>query len=143
MLKRLERDGYILQIPQPRDRPYLYMPNPARTHHQSSKLEHFLGLADLYIDYGMPEVFEIEPDICPEYRPDVYMIKGGEHIIIEYQRTIITRSKMQDKIDRFVQAYNRGKHSSRALWIVSNFKYNHVIYPSQFTVLQMEKAPGA
>lgn len=141
VLKRLERDGYILQIPQPKDRPYLYMPNPARIHHQSSKLEHYLGLADLYIQYGQPEVFEVEPNICEEYRPDVYMVKDGKHIIIEYQRTFITAKKMQDKIDRFVASYNQGKHQCTTLWIVSGIEYRHIACPSHFNIIQ--KAPGA
>ncbi|MMZ47345.1 hypothetical protein D1872_89890 [compost metagenome] len=142
MLKRLVRDGYLLQIPQPKDRPYLYMPNPARIHHQSSKLEHFLGLADLYIRFGMPEVFEVEPDICPEYRPDAYMVLNGKHVIIEYQRTIISHNRMQAKLDAFFSSYAQGRHSCRELWIVTGFKYK-VIAPSSFTVRQIEKAPGA
>lgn len=138
VLKRLERDGYILQIPQPKDRPYLYMPNPARMHHQSSKLEHFLGIADLFIRLGQPEVYEVEPYICDEYRPDVYMVKDGKHVIIEYQRSIVTLKKMQNKVDGFVASYNSGRHNCRELWIVTDYRYN-VTAPSSFKVVQMPK----
>ena len=142
VLKRLERDGYILQIPQRRDKPYIYMPNPAKMHHQSSKLEHFLGLADIYLQFGKPVTFEIEPDICEAYRPDAYMVFKDRHILIEYQRTTISQKKMQDKVNRFMEAYTQGRHKCRELCIVSNYKYN-VTHPKGFAVHQLQKDPGA
>lgn len=124
-----------------RNRPYIYMPVPAKTHHMSSKLEHHLGLADLYIRYGFPEIFEVEPVISEKYRPDVYMVKDDKHIIIEYQRTIITKATMQNKLDRFVESYNAGEHVCTELWIVSDFKYKDVSLPNPFTLKHKERTP--
>lgn len=111
-------------------------------HHTSSKLEHFLGLADLYLQLGRPSVFNIEPQISDEYRPDAYMVKDGSHAVLEYQRTLISQKRMQDKVDRFVNAYAAGKHRCRIMLIASNVKYK-VTAPTGFTVRNIEKAPGA
>ena len=121
------------------------MPNPARMHHQSSKLEHFLGIADLFIRMGQPQVFDVEPHITDNYRPDVYMVKDDRHAIVEYQRTIISHKKMQNKVDAFVAAYNSGRHNCRTLLIVTDYRYN-VTAPSSFKIVQLaktEKAPSA
>lgn len=100
-------------------------------------------MADLYLQFGKPDVFEIEPDICPEYRPDVYMVLDDRHIVIEYQRTVISQSRMQAKLDAFFRSHIQGRHDSRELWIVSGgFKYK-VVSPSDYTIRQIEKAPGA
>jgi len=122
------------------------MPNPARIHHQSSKLEHFLGLADIYIALGQPQVFEIEPNISSEYRPDAYVVQGGRHFVIEYQRTPISNSRMQEKLDAFFRTHAQGLHRANEMIIVNGtnrtVKYK-VTAPSTFKIRQMEKAPGA
>lgn len=87
-------------------------------------------------------MFNIEPQISNDYRPDAYMVKDGHHAILEYQRSIISQKRMQDKVDRFVGAYAAGKHKCRVILIVSNFKYK-VVAPTGFTVKNIEKAPSA
>ena len=108
----------------------------------SSKLEHHLGLADLYIRLGFPEIFEVEPMISAKYRPDVYMVRKERHVIIEYQRTIVTKATMQNKLDRFVESYHAGEHICTELWIVSDFKYKDVTLPTPFVLRHIERTPA-
>lgn len=131
----MERDGYILQFPQPKDKPYLYMPNPAKIHHHSAKLQHHLYLVDLYIRYGKPEKFSLEPKITPEYIPDVYMVKNNKAVIIEAQLSRISNGKMQNKVDMFVDTLLKGKHRVNELWIMCNDEYV-LQHPSSVVVKQ-------
>lgn len=87
-------------------------------------------------------MFNIEPQISNDYRPDAYMVKEGNHAVLEYQRSIISQKRMQDKVDRFVGAYAAGKHRCRVMLIVSNLKYK-VTAPTGFTIRNIEKAPSA
>ena len=135
-MKRLSRDGYILQVPQVKDRPYLYMPNPTIIHPQSNKINHFLGIVDIYINLDQPKVFEVEPIINDEYRPDAYVrVIGDTPVLIELQRTLISIKRMQEKVDAFVKAYNKKEHDAKTLWIVSDTEYR-VKIPSGFSIVQ-------
>lgn len=135
IIKRMCRDGYVLSIPQVKDRPYLYMPNPSVIHPQSPRLQHHLAVADLYIQIGQPKVYEIEPTINELYRPDAYTRLDGVPILIELQRTVISAKKMQAKVDAFAEAYHRKQHDAKTLWIVSDYVYT-VKTPAGFTVAQ-------
>lgn len=135
IVKRLCRDGYVLPIPQVKDRPYLYMPNPSVIHPQSPRIQHHLAVADLYIQLGQPKVYEIEPIINDEYRPDAYTRLDGEPVLIELQRTVISAKKMQAKVDAFAESFVRKQHDAKTLWIVSDYVYQ-VKAPTGFTVAQ-------
>jgi hypothetical protein len=131
-MKRLDREGHVITVRRPKDEPYLYMPNPAIIHTESSKIRHFLAIADTYIQIGQPDIFEVEPNIDPDYRPDVYTILQ-EPIVIEVQRSYINNKRMQAKVNGFVDTYKRGKHDAHVLWIVSSLKF-HVHCPSGFRI---------
>lgn len=134
ILKRLSRDLHITQIPRPKDQCYWYMPNPTIIHPESQNCRHFLGIVDLYISLGKPEVFYVEPVCSSDYRPDVYC--RVEHpLVIEYQRSKITIKSMQEKINNFAKAYTRGEHDAKTLWIMSDITYN-VKTPEGFKVIQ-------
>lgn len=137
IMKRLARDGYILPIPQVKDRPYLYMPNPTLIHPQSNKINHFLGLVDLYIQMKQPAVFEIEPIINEDYRPDVYTRKEVP-VLIELQLTPISLKRMQEKVDLFVKAHIKKQHDATTLWIVADTQYQ-VKIPAGYSVMQMKQ----
>jgi uncharacterized protein (DUF1499 family) len=134
VMKRLTRDGWVTPIPMPKDKPYLYMPNPTMIHTQSSKTQHFLSLVDVYIDLGQPNIYQIEPQINQEYRPDVYA-RLPEPTIIEVQRSYISHKKMQEKLNMFVDSSIRRQHDSNILWIISTREYKLKV-PSGFTVIQ-------
>lgn len=138
IMKRLSRDGHVLQVPQVKDRPYLYMTNPSMIHPQSNKIAHFLGLADLYIHMNQPKIFEVEPIINDEYRPDIYTrLHDADNtaVLIELQRTLISVKRMQEKVDQFAKAYHKKEHDAKTLWIVADSEYR-IAVPSGFTIVQ-------
>lgn len=108
-------------------------------HTQSSKINHYLGLADIYIRLGCPEYFIIEHHIeNGAYIPDA-VTKLGEHkVLIELQRSVISESKMQDKVDNFVKYYSC--HGSKYLWIFTDKEYKLRV-PSGFLVEQKKLTP--
>ena len=135
VMKRLSRDGYILQVPQVKDRPYLYMPNPTIIHPQSNKINHFLGLVDIYISLNQPKIFEVEPIVNDEYRPDAYVrLDGDTPVLIELQRTAISTKRMQEKVDAFAKAHMKKEHDAKTLWIVADTEYR-VKIPSGFDIV--------
>lgn len=110
------------------------MPNPSIIHPESQNIRHFLGLVDLYIQLGKPEVYEIEPIVNASYRPDVYM-HSPHPILVEYQRSKITIKKMQEKVDHFEKSFHANEHDAKTLWILSDVSYSIKI-PQGFQVIQ-------
>jgi competence CoiA-like predicted nuclease len=108
-------------------------------HTQSSKINHYLGLADIYIRIGCPEFYHIEHHIeNGAYIPDA-VTKIGEHtVVIELQRSVISESKMQDKVDNFVKYYSC--HGSRHLWIFTDKEYKLRVPPG-FHIEQKKMTP--
>lgn len=113
------------------------MPNPALIHTQSAKLKHYLGLVDIYITLGKPEVYEIEPYFSPDYRPDARTALMGSSVLVEYQRSIISHKKMQEKVDAFVNTNKQGLHDAKSLLIVTDYGYE-VTAPSGYEILQRD-----
>lgn len=103
-------------------------------HPESQNCRHFLGIVDLYIQLGKPEVFIVEPMCNSDYRPDVYC-RVEYPLVIEYQRSKVTIKKMQDKIDNFAKAYVKGEHDAKTLWIMSDIQYS-VKTPDGFRIIQ-------
>jgi hypothetical protein len=133
IMNRLRRDGYINVVPQMRHESYVYMPNPSIIHPRSEKLQHYLGLVDIYIRLDKPslENWKVEPQVTKEYRPDAALRSGNQIILIEYQRTPISTKRMQEKVDNFHKTYDL--HKSKTLWVFSHKEYN-VTIPQGFTV---------
>jgi hypothetical protein len=133
----MARDGFVRQVPRPSG-PYCYMPEPPIINTESSKIRHFLGLVDLYIELRSAikdDVFVIEPPVNAEYRPDIYT-RLPHPVVIEYQRSRITEEQMQSKVDRFCVALERGEHDARVLWIASEAKQYKVKIPPGIIVAQ-------
>src|SRR5690625_1287432 len=112
IMKRLSRDLHVTQIVRPKDEPYLYMPNPTIIHPESQNIRHFLGIADIYMNLEKPEIFEVEPGVSEGYRPDIYT-RIPDPTIIEFQRSVISRKRMQQKVDAFVDAHLQGLHDAK------------------------------
>lgn len=136
VLKRLSMEGKLLQIPQPRDRCYLYKSLNARVRENSSKLFHYLEIVDTYIELGKPSMFHVE-HLLEFYIPDVYT---GD-MCIEIQRSKVSNQRIQDKINRFVYAYQKGLHDAQTLWIRSPFKWKHLMAPSGLRVVIAPSLP--
>jgi hypothetical protein len=132
----MHMDGKILQIQRERDKPYIYMPNPATLHSRSIKIDHHLKIVDFYIHSGMPEVFIPEPNF-KNYKPDVYMKdKQGIPICVEIQLTPISTKRMQAKIDEFVSTYKK-EHDAQVMLLVSNNEYGKITFPSSFKLVRI------
>lgn len=129
-------NGCISQIQRERDKPYIYMPNPAILHHRSVKLEHYLKIVDFYIHTGCPKHFTPEPN-WKIYKPDVYMKdRMGNDICVEIQITHISTKKVQTKIEQFVSTYGT-EHSARVMLLVTNNSYDKVVMPSGFSLIRL------
>jgi len=83
-----------------------------------------------------PKIFEIEPQMNKEYQPDVYTIINDRPIIIEYQRTLISAKKMQEKVNLFVESHIRKNHDAKTLLLVSDHKYPKVTIPSGYRIIR-------
>lgn len=129
-------DGCIFQIQRERDKPYIYMPNPAPLHKRSTKLEHQMKIVDFYIHVGCPPTFQIEPN-WKNYKPDVYMKdRKGNPICVEIQITPISTKKMQKKITEFVSTHGK-EHDAKIMLLVSNQEYSNVIMPNGFKLIRI------
>jgi hypothetical protein len=126
--------GAILQIPREKEKTYLYMPNPSLVHSKSVKINHHLKVADVFITFGCPETFLLEP-VLGHYRPDAYMIVEDVHSCIEVQITPISKKKMQEKVDNFV-ATSGIDHSAKTLYLFSDYRYDALKVPDGFEVLR-------
>lgn len=112
------------------------MPNPVLIHTESTKLRHYLGLVDLYIRLGKPDIYEVEPKFDEEYQPDAYTRIEGEPIIVEFQRTHTSNKRMQEKVDGFVRTFKEKKHDATVLLLVSDERYK-VDAPLGFEIRKM------
>jgi hypothetical protein len=102
----------------------------------SGRTEHFLGIADVYLSLGMPSTFVVEPDISKEYRPDAYVkMENGATAVIEYQRSRISNTKMQEKMDQFVNSCRKKEHNVRTV-IIYAYKPYDVKVPTGIQLLQ-------
>jgi hypothetical protein len=130
-MKRLSREGMVYPVPQPKDKPYLYMPNPTLIHPSSTRTNHFLGLVDFYIRIGQPEIYEVEPDLKHSYCPDAYTIVNGEPVIVELQLSHKSNKTIQEKINGFVSSYSI--HKAKKMWLVTDRKFKYEV-PRGFEV---------
>lgn len=102
-------------------------------HTQSSKINHYLGLAEIYLRLGQPDSFDIEVKIADDFITDAVTTLQDTPVLIELQRSIVSNRKMQDKVDKFVAHYE--KHHARHLWIFTDKPYD-ISVPSGFLVEQ-------
>lgn len=120
-------------MPRAKDKTYLYVSNPPMIHTQSSKINHYLGLAEIYIRMGTPEKFTIEVKIADDFITDAVTEIDGTPVLIELQRSVVSTRKMQDKVDKFVAHYN--KHGAKHMWIFTDKPYDLSV-PRGFLVEQ-------
>jgi hypothetical protein len=103
VLKRLRLYGYIEANTE--RQPYVYFPVPSVMKRESAKLDHYLAIADVYIDmcaYEQPREFIVEPRYGADYmQPDAFAIWKGTPFFIELQRTVYSENTMKAKFDRY------------------------------------------
>lgn len=103
VLKRLRRDKYISCSDDRRQ--YIYFPAEGAIKRDSTKIPHFLMIADFYKQIAQiekPRVFLVEPKYSkgmPE--PDAFMIWKGMPWHIEIQRSNYSDRQMKEKLTRY------------------------------------------
>ncbi|MEK5415088.1 hypothetical protein [Paenibacillus sp. FSL L8-0708] len=103
VLKRLRRDKYISCSDDRRQ--YIYFPADGAIKKDSTKIPHFLMIADFYKQIAQiekPRVFIVEPKYSkgmPE--PDIFMVWKGMAWHVEIQRSLYSEKQMKEKLIRY------------------------------------------
>jgi len=107
VLKRLRRDGYIEVST--KQLPYIYFSSPAQIKKDSTKIPHFLKIAEFFISlvkYDQPKIFIVEPKYGKGYmEPDAFMIWKRAPFFVEIQRSVYSDKVMKEKVSRYEQYY--------------------------------------
>jgi hypothetical protein len=91
-------------------RPYQYMHVETKMKPNSSKVPHFLAIADTYIEmksWVQPNIFEVEPKVGVKgtVEADILAQWNGSLVFVEIQRSRYTQKVMQEKINRYETYY--------------------------------------
>lgn len=117
VLKRLRRDGHIeantsLQ-------PFIYFPSPAPIKKDSTKIPHFLKIAEFYKQIRKaeePHTFLVEPKYGKGYmEPDAFMRFKRRPYFVEIQRSVYSERTMNEKIKRY-EAYYYSEEWKKESW---------------------------
>jgi hypothetical protein len=107
VLKRLRREGYIEVST--KQLPYIYFASPAPIKKDSTKIPHFLKIAEFYkslVEYEPPKSFIIEPKYGKGYmEPDAFMRWRKGPFFVEIQRSVYSDKVMKEKVSRYEQYY--------------------------------------
>ncbi|OLO40335.1 hypothetical protein BTR23_07555 [Alkalihalophilus pseudofirmus] len=112
-LKRLRDRGYIdANIER---QPFVYFPKPTKIKKDGNKVDHFLSIADVYIDLKkieMPTQFIVEPRyIEADVRPDIFTIFKETPFWIEVQNSVYSHKIMQKKINLYRDYFLSGEYA--------------------------------
>lgn len=131
VMKRLTDRGYVTV--DRNSRPFNYFPSPSTVKKDSTKIPHFLRIADFYIDlckYHAPEHFEIEFKTGEKgsIEPDIFMIWKGSPFFVEIQRNVYSTKVMQGKMKRYREYYISRKWESLSkqfplIWMLTDHNY--------------------
>jgi Replication-relaxation len=92
-------------------RPYQYMHVETKMKANSSKVPHFLAIADTYIEmcsWVKPTRFEVEPKVGVKgtVEADILTSWNKKLSFVEIQRSRYTQKVMQEKVNRYEAYYN-------------------------------------
>lgn len=131
VMKRLERDGRVKVHKS--TRPYSYYPQQSNIRPNSTKVPHFLAIADFYCDlckYEPPTDFEVEWKTGDKgsVEPDIFMTWVNRPFFVEIQRNAYTQKVMDAKERKYQNYYHSQdwkKHTDYFpfVWIVTDNKY--------------------
>ncbi|MCI0768248.1 replication-relaxation family protein [Bacillus sp. TL12] len=124
VMKRLRRDGHVdANVSQ---QPYIYFSQPSAIRKTSQKIPHFLGIVDLYkqlVQYEQPKIFDVEPRYGKEFmEPDAFTIWHKSPFFIEVQKSVYSKSVMQEKISRY-EYYYASLEWQKESWQPKNSKF--------------------
>lgn len=107
VLKRLRRDGYITANADKSFHQYIYFPNPPEIKKNSQKVDHYLLIAQIYIDmmkYDKVKQYDIEP-IVDDFIPDAFARWKGSRWFVEAQNSLYTSKQLEQKLQKYVEWY--------------------------------------
>jgi len=135
-LKRLRDRGYIEANTE--RQPYVYFPKPARIKQDGQKVDHFLKIADFYLQLkragGAIKFIHVEPQyIDGKIRPDICVMWQGSVFFVEIQNSHYTHKVMAEKFRRYQAFYDSGEWRGLPfqtksapfpfVWVVADHKY--------------------
>jgi rhamnose utilization protein RhaD (predicted bifunctional aldolase and dehydrogenase) len=149
-LKRLRDRGYVKANVS--RQPYIYFPATSGMKKDSQKVDHFLGIADAYIELqstGQLKEFHIEPKYGQKgtVEPDAFFHCKDYPFFLEFQNSVYSDKVMKAKIQRYMDYFKSDEwhngHWQRDnvlvfpyILIITNKQYN--IDVEEFTVLQVK-----
>ena len=112
VLKRLRSSGHIQANTDRAFHPYLYFLNPSPIKTDSQKIDHYLMIAQTYIDmkkYDDVNLFLVERKLeKAEFIADAYVDWLGKKWFVECQNSLYTTNQLYKKLEKYVQFYNTG-----------------------------------
>ncbi|KYD04161.1 hypothetical protein B4102_3310 [Heyndrickxia sporothermodurans] len=135
VLKRLRRDEYITANTDRSFQQYIYFLNPPQIKTDSQKIDHFLMIAQGYIDmmkFSPLNRYEIEPKIdYATFIPDVYCRWLDNDWFLEFQNSVYTVKQLYAKLDKYLDYYKKGYWENERVLIIGkvNMKFNPEDYP--------------
>jgi hypothetical protein len=133
VLKRLRDTGYILANTDRSFQQYLYFLNPSPMKTDSQKIDHYLMIAQGYIDLNKISPvtqYEIEQKM-DNVIPDVKAQWQDKLWYIEFQNSLYTQKQMYTKLDRYLEYFNERSWKDERILIVgrTNLKLETEVYP--------------
>ncbi|NEU29916.1 hypothetical protein GN156_03880 [bacterium LRH843] len=126
-LKRLRDRGYIKA--NVNRQPYVYFPSNSTMKKDSQKIDHFLGIVDIYIAFtkaGNLTDFQVEPKYSREsMEPDAFFLFRSYPFFLEFQNSIYSDKVMKAKFQRYKDYYD-SKEWHKGEWQQGN---GEVIFP--------------
>lgn len=111
VLKRLHRDGHIQRSTQ--FTPFVYFGQDVTIKKNSQKINHFLGIVDVYkqiLKFEQPKIFLVEPKYGEKgtVEPDAFTIFRAIPFFVEVQKSAYSEKVMFDKLDRYEELVQSG-----------------------------------
>ncbi|MEN8702453.1 replication-relaxation family protein [Bacillus infantis] len=145
VLKRLRMHQYITANTDRSFQQYTYFPNPPTIKIDSQKIDHYLMIAQGFIDmnrYAAVSDYKIEPKIDGgDFIPDATCSWLDNSWFLEFQNSLYTTKQLYSKIDKYVDYYEKGYWGKERLLIIGkvNLKLDATAYPFKIRQVQSIK----
>ncbi|WP_025726796.1 replication-relaxation family protein [Heyndrickxia ginsengihumi] len=142
VLRRLRLSGYIQANTDRSFKQYVYFLNPSPMKIDSQKIDHYLMIAQGYIDLNKispVSSYSIEPKINnAKFIPDVECEWRGKKWFLEFQNSFYTTNQLINKLDKYVDYYKKGHWNNERVIIIGkiNRKFNVNDYPFKIRQIQ-------
>lgn len=141
VLKRLRDTGYIQANTDRAFQQYIYFLNPSPIKNNSQKIDHYLMIAQGYIDLNKlsPVIsYDIEPKIKnADFVPDVKCEWLGKTYFLEFQNSLYTVKQMYSKLDKYKRYFDNGYCEDERVLIVGRINMSFDVDEYLFKVKQV------